>query len=206
MDIFARVKDGKIVEYPVYAEHIKARGLPVTWFVKCQVEEQPAVDEFSYAVQVPQLVNETEVVVSWKICTYQLEQLLMRLPVSLEAGRGERRNPRTRLNESPTETMIAKIKQLAEDRIEDLLDAFAQTRGYKDLERAVSYIGDKNPKWDAEGTYCRDVRSDTWVQLQAYFADVTATPQVKPWPNTWRDIVANIPTPTWPAEAVTPAP
>lgn len=201
MDLYARVKDGKIVEYPVYLEHIKARGLPESWFVKCEIEPQPTTDIFSYAVQEPRVVNSTQVVVGWKVSALGLEQLLSRLPLNPDSPKNNRRPNRRVVNEQPSEAMVAKIKTMVEDRVQALLDSFALTRGYATLERAVSYIGDKNVKWNAEGIFCRDLRSDTWTQLQVYFTEVTATPQVKPWPNTWQDIANNLPKLQWPAEA-----
>lgn len=203
MDLYARVIDGAIVEYPIYLEHIKARGLPEFWFVKCDLEEKPQLDEFSYAVQVPRVENPTKVVIGWKIQQFGLEQLLRKLPTNPDTQSPRRRPVNLTVTEPPSEAMIAKIKTLTEEYVEAQLDRFAQSRGYKDIERAVSYIGDKNPTWDAEGKFCRDLRSDTWTQLQAYFSDVIATPQVKPWPNSWHDIAPNLPAMAWPV-VITP--
>jgi hypothetical protein len=200
MDLYARVINGEIVEYPIYLEHIKARGLPEFWFTKCETEEKPSVDEFSYAIQVPRVVDETRVVLGWTIQPMSLEQLLRKLPTNVEAQQQARRPIRPIVTDLPSEALIAKIRTLTEDHVEALLNTFAQTRGYKDLERAITYIGDKNPVWDAEGKFCRDLRSDTWVQLQTYFGEVIATPQVKPWPNSWRDIASNLPPLVWPVE------
>lgn len=200
METYARVRDGSIVEYPVFLEQIKARGIPESWFVKCVIEEKPETDAFSYAVQEPRVVDAKTVIVGWKISSLNLDQLLARLPTNPNSKKTDRRSLRRTITEQPSVVMITKIKTLVEDRVQSMLDDFAQTRGYATLERAVSYIGDKNSKWNAEAVFCRDLRSDTWTQLQAYFDEVTATPQTKPWPNQWQDILDNLPKFAWPVE------
>lgn len=200
---YAKVKDGKIVEYPVYIEQIKARGLPETWYTKCTVDPKPETDDFTYAYQVPVIQDTGGVRVTWKTDALSLESLLRMLPINPDSPRAKTpRQPNKENNKPPSEAMITKIKALTEDRVQAELDKFANQRGYSDMERAISYIGDKNLTWSKEGKLCRDLRSDTWVALQAYFNDVTATPQVKPYPNTWRDIAVNLPALTWESEAL----
>lgn len=210
--IYARVKDGKITEYPVTMEQIKARGLPQSWYVECTIDDKPIIDELTYAYQVPVITDNNGVRVTWKTSPITLDRLLNMLPFNSETNENE--NPliklptsrrRIKSNNPPTPAMVAMIKKLTEERIQTSLDNFAKLKGYDSIERAISYIGDKNETWDSEGKFCRDIRSDTWTQLQQYFSDVTATPQVKPYPNRWEDITKNLPKLEWPGEVI-PAP
>lgn len=205
MDLYARVVNGKIVEFPVYLVHIENRHHPLSWYVKCTVDEKPVVPEFAYARQVPTVTETGGVNISWVIEHYTLDQLLSQLPET-ESENTPRRGPK-RPSTPPTEALINKIKELALARAQTMLDTFAGTKGYGtppggpgSLESAISYIGDKNPLWDADGKFCKSLRSDFWTTLYQYFADVTATPQVKPWPNRWADVVTNLPALTWPVE------
>lgn len=208
MDLYARVVDGKIQEFPVYLIHIENRHHPLSWYVKCTVDEKPAVGEFSYARQVPSVTETGGVNIAWVVEQYTLDQLLSRLPVVEKEG-APRRGPQ-RPVEAPTESLINKIKELAIERAQTVLDTFAGTKGYgtppggpKSLESAISFKGSKVPEWVADAAYCESLRDDFWVTLFKYFDDVTATPQAKPWPNRWTDIMAIMPEMKWPV--VTPA-
>lgn len=46
-----------------------------------------------------------------------------------------------------------------------VLDRFARTWGYDSAASAVSYVGDPNPQFNAEGVAIRDWRSAVWVQV-----------------------------------------
>jgi hypothetical protein len=201
MEIFARVVDGKIVEYPVMKTHIENRGHPINWYVLCKVAEKPATDELSYARQKVVLDTNGGVTVTWSVESYGLDALLSRLP-SNEPERNRRPEPK---KADPSAALINRIKELTTQRVQETLDGFAGTRGYGTpvggagaLESAITYIGDTNASWDADGTYCKTIRSAMWTALFAYFTDVVATPQVQPWPNSWKDIAVKLPVPVWP--------
>ena len=202
-ELYARVKDGKIVEFPVMKLHIENRGHPLSWYVLCNVANKPSTEEFQYVRQVPTLNAEGGVDVTWGVQSYTLDQLLNRLPVVQQEGAPRRNGP---VRPAPTEALINRIKELATERVQSLLDQFAGSRGYGtpvggpgSLESAISYIGDKNAAWAADGTFCKNLRSDVWSALFQYFSDVTASPQVQPWPADWQTIKSKLPALTWPA-------
>jgi hypothetical protein len=86
----------------------------------------------------------------------------------------------------------------AKDTIQARLDNVALSWGYYDMKSAVSYIGDPNPKYNAEGTVLRDFRSATWTTAEELVA--SAQP-----PKTIDELIAALPPiptrPTVPAKS-----
>lgn len=64
--------------------------------------------------------------------------------------------------------------------IEALHTATAQSRGYRDADRCISYVGDVNPAWHAEATAFRAWRSATWEAAYAIAASVAAGHRTQP--------------------------
>ena len=77
------------------------------------------------------------------------------------------------------------------------LDAFARTRHYDDIKSASDYAGCSVPRFDVEGTYCRDARAETWAALYTMLDEVQAG--TRPMPTGFADIEAELPPLVWPA-------
>ena len=76
------------------------------------------------------------------------------------------------------------------------LDAFARTRFYDDIKSASDYAGCSVPKFDIEGTYCRDARALTWARLYELLAEVEAG--TRPMPTGFADVESELPPLVWP--------
>jgi hypothetical protein len=76
------------------------------------------------------------------------------------------------------------------------LDTFAQTRGYDDIKSASSYAGCSVPRFDVEGTYCRNIRAETWSTLYSILDQVQAGNMAKP--SNFSDIEPLLPVLEWP--------
>lgn len=92
-----------------------------------------------------------------------------------------------------TEEIQAEIVAATQAR----LDAFARTRHYDDIKSASDYAGCSVPRFDAEGTYCRDARAETWEALYTMLAEVQAG--TRPMPAGFADIEPELPTLAWPS-------
>ena len=86
----------------------------------------------------------------------------------------------------------ASIVQATQDR----LDAFARERHYDDIKSASDYAGCSVPKFDIEGTYCRDARALTWDALYRILGEVQAG--TRPVPTGFADIEPDLPPLVWP--------
>lgn len=82
-----------------------------------------------------------------------------------------------------------------EQNIQVILDKFAQERGYDDIKSACDYAGCNITKFDTEGTYCKNLRAETWDVCYQILSDVENG--IRPLP-TFEEVVAELPTPTWP--------
>jgi len=83
-----------------------------------------------------------------------------------------------------------------ERKTQERLDVFAQTRGYDDVKSASTYAGCSVLNFDIEGTYCRDIRAQTWSVLYDIL-DQVKTGTI-PKPNNFSDIEPLLPPLEWP--------
>lgn len=88
------------------------------------------------------------------------------------------------------------IKREVIEATQARLDAFASTRGYDDIKSASTYAGCAVPKFDVEGTYCRDARAQTWAELYKLLDEVEAG--TRPLPNGFAEIEPLLPELIWP--------
>ena len=101
------------------------------------------------------------------------------------------------MNAEQMAVALDQIKTSITSDTQQRLDAFASTRGYDGIHSAVSYAGDPNPTFDAEGVYCRIARSTTWAKLYSIMADVQAGN--RPMPMSYADVESELPDLEWPA-------
>lgn len=84
---------------------------------------------------------------------------------------------------------------LVADGVTAWLSGYVKTQlGYDDIVSAASYAGDKNSKFNAEGTAARDWRSDCFIALYAAMPQYSALSPDQ-WP-TIDYITANLPQPS----------
>lgn len=95
----------------------------------------------------------------------------------------------------PPEEIAANLKRQVADAVQRHLDAAAAERNYASAAAAVSYVGDPNPQWDAEGRAVRDWRSAIWT---ACFAALNAVLAGERPPLTPEEMVAELPPLVWP--------
>jgi len=76
------------------------------------------------------------------------------------------------------------------------LDAFAQTRGYENINSATTYINSSVTKYKNEGTYASTARDSTWNALYQIIDDVTDGKREKI--INFSKIESELPTLTWP--------
>ena len=88
----------------------------------------------------------------------------------------------------------AALKQQVADAVQRHLDEAVAVRNYSSAAAAVSYVGDPNPRWDAEGRAVRAWRSAVWTACFAALDDVLAG---KREPLTPEQMVAELPPLVW---------
>ena len=95
---------------------------------------------------------------------------------------------------TPSEEFQTYVSKVADGVTGWLSGYVSSTMGYDDIVSCASYAGDKNPKFNAEGTAARDWRSDCFIALYAAMPQYSSmTPDQ--WP-TIEYITANLPQPS----------
>lgn len=95
----------------------------------------------------------------------------------------------------PPEEIAATLKAQVADAVQRHLDAAVAERNYASASAAVSYVGDPNPQWNAEGRAIRDWRSAVWT---ACFAALDAVLAGERPPLMPEEMVAELPPLVWP--------
>lgn len=91
----------------------------------------------------------------------------------------------------PTEE---ELQQYFEDAIEAYMDSVVQTRNYKNIHTAVSYVNSTNEKFAREGAACNKWRDDVWDECYAILAEVKAGKRAIP---TLEEVIAELPVLVW---------
>jgi len=190
-DVFARVENGQIVEYPVYRLHIENRSHPVEWYTPVVEVNKPEVPEFHYLT--PTLTLKDGVVnVTYSVKAFDLSQLLARVNSSVMDLPGK------------SEVFISQIDPKLADRIVNLttnyaegkLEAFIATRGYDSLNNLLSRYKDSSvAKFKLEANHVQGLLDALWSRLLAYYGEINTG--VKPIPMSLSEIDAVIGEFTW---------
>lgn len=194
LDLFARVVDGKVVEYPVYRIHIKNRAHPLSFYTPVVKTEAPAPDQFGTVDESLEVRSDAVHVVYTKR-PLTLAEILRTF---------QAQNP-----EDPMAPMAAKsiseidpatiqhVYSLAGDYVSVKLDEFARTRKYNDFIHLTGYRYSAIPSFAAEAMRGYTLRDQIWANLLNYFTQVTTG--AVPVPTSIADVDALIPDMTWEA-------
>ena len=91
----------------------------------------------------------------------------------------------------PTEK---ELQQYFEAAIEAYMDSVVQTRNYKSIHTAASYVNSTNEKFAKEGAACNKWRDDVWAKCYAILAEVKAGTRGIP---TLEEVIAELPVLEW---------
>jgi len=200
LDVFARVIDGQIVEYPVYRLHIVNRGHPVDWYTPVVESPKPELPPYSSYKQSLTVVGGT-VVASYSVIPQSLNEVLRGLVVqsteAVEPGLPSQATQPPLITDVPPDT-IAKVYDMVGDYVMDKLSAWAKTRKYGSFSNLTDYRDSAIPKFQAEALRGIELRDTIWLTLIDYFTKVT-TGQL-PVPTSVSEIDALVPTLLWPDE------
>lgn len=186
-NLFARVQNNQIVEWPVTQEHITNRGAPLSMFRSIHYAPKPTVPPFFHLNETISLVHGTPTV-AYSITEYTLQEVLDFIAIPKVAG-----VPNTVADVDPL--AFQKVTSMARDLIGKALDDFAKTRGYDNIVSLCSYKDDPDVQQDAEARRGIDLRSQCWVNIRKYEQDVVAG--VVPVPRYEADILGVIPVLSW---------
>lgn len=194
LDLFARVVDGKVVEYPVYRIHIKNRAHPLSFYTPVVKTEAPAPDQFG-TVDESLEVRPDAVHVVYTKRPLTLAEILHTFQVqNLEDPMA----PMTaKLISEIDPATVQHVYSLAGDYVSVKLDEFARTKQYNDFIHLTGYRYSAIPSFAAEAMRGYTLRDQIWANLLNYFTQVTTG--AVPAPTSIADVDALIPAMTWEA-------
>lgn len=184
--VYAKVHDDGYIEFPIYAVHIAARNQSVSDYQEVIFGRKPEVPEF-YTLKSDLYVYDGRVRYDFSVQPIPLSTLLR------TANNNETNED---VYFATIDTALAtRIYNLISDYVDDKLEEFAKTRGYKSVVSCVSYIGDPNPQFDSDALIMRELRSQVWVTMNAYSGSIINN--TTPIPKSMADIDSNIPPLSW---------
>lgn len=195
LKVYARLDEsGNIIEYPVYEMHIRNRNHPYEWYSECTMSNRPVAPRFYFVKENLEVFTKQTTTGVQRFVSVTYEVLPQEINnVLLSISKGVNGTPST-VSDLDQET-LDKLIELADHYVESKLDAFAQTRGYKNAERCAGYKDSTVPKFATEAAKVISIRDEVWLKMPVYMTAVITGS--KPLPRTTADIDAELPEFVW---------
>lgn len=191
--VYAKVVNGKIVEYPIFPIHIKNRSHPVEWYSVCKFDIKPELtDDFHFLSEIltpkfNDVTNKYEVLISYEIKAFTLQNLLNSIyPLNDSSDKKK---------SDISEALYNRILELANEEITNRLNNFAASRGYDGILSLCNYKDDSYIKFATEANRGIILRSATWQMAETYLNALNnETVNI---PRNISEIYNNLPSLTW---------
>lgn len=194
-EIYCRVENGVIIEYPVYAVHIRNRSHPFDMYTKVAFANKPELPPFAV------YTSKIEMTAGIPLVTYGIEYKSLQTilnEIHNNTGApllpGETAPAAVEFQDIPAAT-VARVVELAKKLADEHMTAWAKTREYDDIVSVATYATSKNTARAAEGQKAVDNRDAVWDAYYNYLGKVIA--KVVPVPRTIAEISAQLPTLEW---------
>lgn len=191
-EIYARVVNGQVAEYPVLPVHIKNRAHPAEWYTKVIFQPKPVLEAFQYLTEALTVV-EGKVYCAYVAKGYTLAETLRFINTNPDQTKSDP-DYVVQIEDVPPAS-IAKVNELARAYAQTKLDEFAATRGYDGILSVCSYATDPLEEHRLEGQRAVELRSAYWVTIGTYMAKVLS--KELPVPKTVAEIMVHLPELTW---------
>lgn len=191
-ELFARVHNDRVVEFPISRMQIVNSGEQVSYFYPVRYSRKPkTVPAYHFAKEVLEIMDDY-VQVNYAITPIGLDQLLIRVY-----------HPGGVLNETfETVTFASTEPALYSALIESIkievqarLDKFARERAYDNMVSCITYRDSAVNQFRDDANRCITIRDTTWATLYAYLAQVQAGTQ--PVPKNRSYFMSLLPATTW---------
>lgn len=191
-DLFARVENHQIVEYPVYRIHIVSRSHPIEWYTPVTVVPALPAPQFYRNQEKVELKNDGQVLVTYEAVPLSLEQLLQTVYADVIPEEGQE----AEVFYSQVDPALAyRIYLLAGNFTMDKLNEFVQTRDYDSMLSLVSYKDSQIPKFSAEAARGIELRDQIWTAMVGFFQQLQQ--DLVPVPRSLGEVEAIMPALTW---------
>jgi len=200
MDVYARVVNNEIVEYPVYELHIKNRAHPKEWYSLVVHETKPKLGDYQYLGQYIDLVNGVPTI-RYKVIDMDLMMAIMRLNppnflIPDQDNQPEQTEVNTTIKEIKDKKLFNHFTKLLAEHAQSRLDYFAKQKGYNDMLTLTSYMSSTSEEFVNDAKYGIKLRDEVWIAIYSYITKLTALEL--PLPKNLNDINAIMPLLIWP--------
>lgn len=194
--VFCRVRDGQVVDYPVYAHYIRARSHPISLYTEVISDPKPEIDKYQYLSEELTIVGEVvRRSYSVHICDFQtvLNCIHGVNEMDMMGEDGEEVTPVEIKDVEPRAVEI--VTELAKALAQDKLDAWAKEKDYDGILSVASYATSTLSNFQTEGQRAVEMRDLCWGALYQYLSEVMTGQS--PVPTTVEQIKARLPELSW---------
>lgn len=191
LDLYGRLENGVLVEFPVYYFHIQNRAHPVEWYTPAIVEPAEPAPPY-HANQEKVEVRDGKIYVTYEAVPLTLEQLLQSIYADVIPAEGQ--EPAVYYQDVDP-ALAARVYTLAGNYTMEKLNAFVQTRNYDSMLSLVSYKDSQIPQFAAEAARGLALRDQIWAAQMTFFQNMVAG--TAPVPRSILEIDAMMPELTW---------
>lgn len=192
-DIYVRAEGMTVVEFPVYREHIEARGHSVDMYVK--VQKQPMPKDSKFMILRPRVVmhSPTVAVMFYETRPATIGQLMGKLyrdagePTELKASDAD-------------QEIIARLTDnLIDGYVSFVLNERAKERKWSSLDRLMAMINSTNTQWKAEAEFILEAYHGAHEHAQVLIGTLKSGEGIVPKNRQALDDILAIP--TWPTDS-----
>lgn len=193
--IFARIEDGRVVQYPMTYDDINERNTPNDVYYQCffSDDDTPLTPALSEHIIEKLTIIGTSVYVSKTLVKKTITDMFSYLhdTAAVINDEGVVSIDRSKVS---TDVYLA-FEDAIKAEVQKKLDDFAREKGYDDLRSASTYTNSIIEVYRTESIRACELRDLTWYTLYVYFNDVITG--VRDLPVSWNDIAQNLPELTW---------
>lgn len=192
-NLFARIQDNRILEWPLSFDEIQARGEPLSLFKVIHYLDKPEQPPFYNFEESINLDNGTPVV-SYKVTAIPLQDILNEVFQNKTTITGEIYLKEVPVSDIPAPS-LKRIFELVRLEVSSRLDNFAQSRYYDNIATLVTYKDDPDLQQSLEGNRGLVLRSQCWAAVTRLEARVNNGTSMLP--RLEEDIYKLLPALTW---------
>lgn len=185
--LYGRINNGKIVEYPVRPEHIKARGHNPAIYTEAVMMNPPKYDPVTEYLRQDLQYNGAYIIVNHIVAKKTLAMLLR----DIYKDGVDKDVFVTDISPELVEAGINQIKV----EVDRLLNEFVATRGYDSIVSCVGYATSTDATFKEEAQRATVLRDATYRTLYNHLAEVTSG--AAPIPRSFKEVKDLLPELTW---------
>lgn len=192
-NLFARIQDNRILEWPLTYAEIQERGEPLSLFKVIHYLDKPEQPPFYNFEENINLDNGTPVV-SYKVTAIPLQEILNEVFLNKTGVTGEVYLKEVAFSDIPAPS-LKRIFELVRLEVSNRLDAFSQSRYYDNIATLVTYKDDPDLQQSLEGNRGLVLRSQCWAAITRLEARINNGTSLLP--RLEEDIFKLLPVLTW---------